>query len=96
MTFPSIELTRTPVDIVAALSLPDGNYTLQNIGTTTLSFVQRDVVTDEDTLIRDHGHLLSPLHSVSVSEVRIEVDSDFTYAWCLDEPFGRIIVSDAP
>ena len=96
MTYPSIEITSTPIDIVAALSLPDGNFTVQNIGTTTLTFAQKDVATDADTLIRDQGHLLSPLFSVSVSEVRIEVDSDFTYVWCTDDPSGRIVVSDAP
>ena len=96
MTFPSIELTSTPVDIVAVLSLPDGRYTLQNIGRTTLSFSQKDVVTDEATLKTNHGHLLSPLSSVSPSEVRIEVDNDFIYVWCPDDPTGRIIVSDAP
>ena len=95
MTYPSVEVTSTPVDLVATLTLPDGNYTIQNIGPNTLWFAQKDTATAEATLKADEGHLLSPLRSVSRSDGRMSVAGDLSYVWCADGKTSRVVVSDA-
>ena len=95
MTYPSVEVTSTPVDLVATLTLPDGNYTIQNIGVNTMFFAQKDTATAEATLKDDEGHLLSPLFRVSRSDGRMSVAGDLSYVWCNDGKTSRVVVSDA-
>ena len=90
-TRPSFTVTAAPVDIVAALNLTDGPYTLQNVGRTPIVFAQRDsAVADVQTLRRDKGHVLA----ASGGTRRMTVDGDVTYVWTVDGE-SDLIVSDA-
>ena len=94
MTYSSVEVTSAPIDLVDELTLPDGNYSVQNIGDQTIFLAQKDAATTEAALKAAQGHLLGPLYSVARSDARLSVAGDLAYVWCPDGSSSRVVVSD--
>ena len=99
-TRPVFTVTAAPQEIVAALALTDGAYTLQNIGTEPIIFSLRDAApADLSALIADKGHILSASRfsgapADTKSTVRITVEGDLVYVWTAGAD-GELVLSDA-
>lgn len=101
MTHPAQTITDTPTDLVAALTLTAGNYTLQNIGEEPIWFSQKDAaVGDLDVLKTEGGHLLAAPASGQnrprggPNTATISVAGDLAYVWT-DIGTSRLVASDA-
>ena len=101
MTHAAQTITDTPTDMVAALTLTAGNYTLQNIGEEPIWFSQKDAaVGDLDLLKTEGGHLLAAPYSGQnrprggPGTATISVAGDLAYAWTTAGT-SRLAVSDA-
>ena len=100
-THPAQTITDTPADLVAALTLITGNYTLQNIGEEPIWFSQKDsAVGDLDVLKAEGGNLLAApfggesRRPDSPNTATISVAGDLVYVWT-GRGASRLVVSDA-
>ena len=87
MSTQSIQLTREPVDVKAALALAAGTYEVQ--------FYGRGVARVSTAASAPHPNTVSA-RRIRANEVRrIKVDSDGVYAWVLASSAGNLIVDSA-
>ena len=100
-TRPAHTITATPTDLVAALTLAAGNYTLQNIGEEPIWFSQKNAaVGDLDVLKTEGGNLMAAAFGGesrrpdSPNTATISVAGDLVYVWT-GRGTSRLAVSDA-
>lgn len=90
MTYPVQSISSTPTELVAGLSLANGNYTLQNVGDAPLFLAQKATTQTDEQLRTAGGHVMNPGQVLVAS-----VASDLLYAWCGEGSVSRIVVSTA-
>lgn len=100
MTHPPFNVGSAPTEIVASLSLADGAYTLQNVGSETIFFSQKDAApTDPMNLIAEGGHFLSAVlpgrdpERGGSNSVSVTIAGDVCYVWA--RIGSRLVVSSA-
>ena len=102
-TRPAFTVTKTPQDIVAALSLNTkeitSHYKMQNIGDVTISYSQRSTApADLQTLIAEKGHLL-PSPNRPESSTTFDASQGLMFVWrtpgAKPAEVSELVVSDA-
>ena len=84
----TLNVTTSPTDLIAALSLTEGNeYSMQNVGNADVLFAEVATAPDEGS--RDGNILGSEMWE------NFEAGSTPIYVWVIGDPPGRLTVNDA-